>query len=166
MEKASSRCNLYVYLEGRQDSGMADLAERIRFSLGMGLPVPTLVSQPLFYCYWSVSRRVVPIRTPGAFTSLQGQSPWVAFLPAGGGVSKVCNSTALEPVQELMLGFAIHWPSQTIAFAAAGLTSPAAVLLKDTPSIWSPFACFCHYVPKSCASFSFQQMICWSDGFL
>lgn len=120
MEKASSRCNLYIYLEGWQDSGMADLAERIRFSLGMGLPVPTLVSQPLFYCYWSVSRRVVPIRTPGAFTSWQGQSPWVALPATGGGISKVCNSTALEPVQELMLGFAIHWPSQTIVLLLLG----------------------------------------------
>lgn len=46
-----------------------------------------------------------------------------------------CDSTALEPVEELMLGFVTHWPSQTVAFAGAQLTSPAAVPLMDTPYI-------------------------------
>lgn len=65
IEKYSCRCNLYIYLEGEQDSGIPDLAERITFPMGMGLPVATLISQPLFYRYRSVSGRVVLIRTLG-----------------------------------------------------------------------------------------------------
>lgn len=72
IEKYSSRCNLYIYLEGEQDSGIPGLAERIRFAMGMGLPVASLISQPLFSLQ-------VCVRVSGAdkdsstFISLQGQ---------------------------------------------------------------------------------------------
>lgn len=115
-------------------SGILDLAESIRFSLGMGLPVATLVLQPLFCGYRSVSRWLVLTRTPGHSYLRRARAHGLPGSPPsswGKHQQLECDSTALEPVRELMLGFVIHWPSQTIAFAA-GLTSPAAVLLMDT----------------------------------